>query len=489
MDSLKKRPGRYGPAFLAVLLVGWLLSAPNSATFAVAPVAESSFGNVTVTQPVGVAESLGRSLVTQFCSRQVLSISGTQSSASVSAFATLPPQGSPGNVCFEDYIAIVPTVPNPQSVAGFPTPFFNGFTSNDVYVTQGANITKISFDGSTVSAFATLPSCAGSGNGITFDHVGTFGHNMIVACSDGPVWLVNGSGQTVKVDGKRTSRPIATVPITTGQIVEGPDVAPLSFGSFGGQLLVTVSPIVPTVPPSGDVVAVNPSNGKVSEVAAVPTAESVALIPTTKCTFGLSSATYFTAAFGTNTVDFLPLTDPRTGMGVFTGLGGNALVASEGSANGAGITLVTSTGGTSTFESFVTQHQGSAFVDCTTPLLLTVSRTEASLTIGPGAAGVSSVFIAQTSNFNPLTICVGTTTADGSQPCSSPPPTYGLTGTEQSFKECGSSLVSTGSGPALECKFFKNLESAQSINKFTGKLILKLFYLGPTGDGDAEGSG
>ncbi len=487
MDSREKRPRRCGPAFLAVLVVGWLLSAPNSATFAVAPVAESPFDSVTINQPIGVAASLGRLLVTQFCSTQVLSISGTQSSASVSLFATLPPQGSPP--CFEDYIAIAPAQPNPQSVAGFPTPFFNGFTSNDVYVTQGPNITKISFDGSTVSAFATLPSCPASGNGITFDRVGTFGHNMIVVCANGQVWLLNGSGQTVKIDGAPSHRPIATVPITTGQIVEGPDVAPLTFGSFGGQLLVTVSPIVPTVPPTGNVVAVNPSNGKVSVVAAVPTAESVAVIPTTKCTFGLSSATYFTAAFGTNTVDFLPLIDPGTGMSVFAGLGGtNALVASEGSANGAGITRLTSTGGTSTFESFVTEHQGSAFVDCTTPLLLTVSRTAAALSIGPGAVGVSRVFIKQTSNFNPLTICVGTTTADGSQPCSSPVPTYGVNGTEQSFKECDKSLSSTGSGPALGCDFFKNLESAQSINKFTGTLILKLFYLGPTGDGDADGS-
>jgi hypothetical protein len=484
MDSLKKGPGRYGPAFLAVLVVGWLLIVPNPATFGVAPPLESPFGNLTVNQPVAVAASLGRVLVTRHCSTQVLSISGTQGSATVSVFATLPAQGL--STC-EDYLAIVPAQPNIQTVAGFPTPFFNGFTSNDVYVTQGPNITKISFDGSTVSAFATLPSCAASGNGITFDRPGTFGHNMIVACANGPVWLLNGSGQTVKVDGAPTRRPIATIPITTGQIVEGPDVAPASFGSFGGQLLVTVSPIVPTVPPTGNVVAVNPSNGKTSVVAAVPTAESVALIPTTKCAFGLSSATYFTAAFGTNAVDFLPLIDPNTGTSVFAGLGGtNALVTSEGSANGAGITLLSSTGGTSTFESFVTEHQGSAFVDCTTPLLLQASRTEAALSIGPGAIGVSSVFILQEPNFNPLTICVGTTTADGSQPCLSHVPTYGVTGTEQSFKECGKSLVSSGSGPALECKFFKNLESAQAINKFTGTLIIKVKTQGPTGD-DAEG--
>jgi hypothetical protein len=173
---------------------------------------------------------------------------------------------------------------------------------------------------------------------------------------------------------------------------------------------------------------------------------------------------------------------------LFANLPGNALVASEGSANGAGITLLTPAGGTSTFETFNSkQHQGSTFVNCNTPLLLQAARTSASLSIGPGALGKSRVFIFQEPNFNPLTICVGNGfTADGSQPCASPAPTYGVTGTEQSFAGCDKSLSQVGSSPALGCDFFKDLEAGQFIDKFTGMLILKLHTAGPTGD-DAEG--
>src|SRR5262249_18800278 len=108
MDLQKRLTVRYGRAVVAVLVVGCVLSAPNSATFAVAPVVESPFGgvvngvpNVNITQPIGVAASLGALFVTQFCqapdgSRPVWSISGTQSSATVTKFANLLPQGSLG---------------------------------------------------------------------------------------------------------------------------------------------------------------------------------------------------------------------------------------------------------------------------------------------------------------------------------------------------------------------------------------------------------
>ena len=499
MNSLKRRTGRYGQGCLAVLVMAWLVSAPNSATFAVGPVPESTFA--TVNQPVGVAATLGRLLVTPFfCptagspAPQVLSIGST---GSVSVFATLrnQPRNEGGPPCFEDYIAIAPAAPNPQSTAGFPTPFFNGFTSNDVYVTQGPKITKISFNG-VVSDFATLSPCAASGNGITFDQVGTFGNNMIVACATGEVWLLNGSGKTVKIDGTPTASPITTIPITVGQVVEGPDVAPLTFGSFGGQLLVTVSAIGPSEglpPPPDKVRALNP-NGTVTDVAAVPTptAESVASIPKTKCNFGRSSATYFTAVFGANTIGSLSLGSAFTGLSD----GQHALVTSEGSANGAGITLLTSTGGpgtTSNFVNFVSQNQGQAFVNCSAPLLLVISRPAASFSVGPGANGVLSVFIRQTPDFNPLMICVGNTTADRSQPCVAPVPTAGLKGTELSFDGCGQTLVPSppsGVALALDCKFFKDRLSAQFIDKFTGIIIVKLNYVGLPGDADgAEGGG
>ena len=51
---------------------------------------------------------------------------------------------------------------------------------------------------------------------------------MIVTCENGPVW---------KVDGAGTVTPIAIV-VSGGGSLEGPAVVPLSFGPFGGQILV-----------------------------------------------------------------------------------------------------------------------------------------------------------------------------------------------------------------------------------------------------------
>jgi hypothetical protein len=486
MDSSKKQNGRYGAAFLAVLLVGWLLSVPSSASFALAPVPESTFA--TVNQPVGVAATPGRVLVTQpFCGnpRHVLSIDST---GSASPFATLP-NVSPASACVEDYITVAPAVPNGQSVPGWPTPNQAGFPSNFAYVTQGPTIFQIDLKGnvSPSGGFATISSCPASSNGITVDRVGTFGFRLIVVCSNGQVWLLGPVTSSMITTGvscpSLVCKLLATVPTTSGEVVEGPDVAPLTtpLPALAGQLLVTVAK---SQGGGGKIFAVT-SSGVVTQVTTTSSPESMAFIPTNKCALGLATAqpTYFTAVFGANTVDFLPLNP------MFAGLGGSALIATEQD----GITLLSSVNGkisASTFEGFFAEHQGSAFVDCTTPLLLASSRQSGPLNIGPGASGEITVRIFVTPNFNPLTICVGNTTADGSQACPPPlnsPPTYGVDGTQHSFDSCGSSLVATGSGPALQCKFFKAQLGPTSVSNFSGTLIIKVFYLGTTGDGEAGG--
>jgi hypothetical protein len=52
----------------------------------------------------------------------------------------------------------------------------------DVYVTEGALVFRVDGVGN-VTLFATLPGCLASDhNGITFDHFGTYGFDMIVTC-------------------------------------------------------------------------------------------------------------------------------------------------------------------------------------------------------------------------------------------------------------------------------------------------------------------
>ena len=490
MDSLKKRNGRYGPAFLAVLLVGWVLSVPTSTTFAVAPVSESTFASVN--QPVGIAATPGRLLVTSpFCGnpRQVLSIDST---GSVSTFATLP-NVSPASACVEDYVAISPATPNGQLVAGWPTPNQAGFPSNFAYVTQGPTIFQIDTKGnvSPSGGFATISSCPASGNGTTFDRVGFFGFRLIVVCSNGQVWLLGPVTSGLITTGvacpSAVCQLLATVPIISGQVVEGPNVAPSTtpLPGLGGQLLVTVAK-----PQGGGAKIFAVSNsGVVTTVATgLSSPESVAFIPSNKCTLGLAPAlpTYFTAVFGGNTVDFLPLNP------MFAGLGGSALIATEQD----GITLLNVVNGkiaTSTFEPFFAQHQGSAFVDCTTPLLLTAFRNPGTVTIGQGAPdGQITVYVLASRDFNPLTICTAAGfTVDGSQQCpaaDSVDPRYGIDGTQQSFISAASSLVRLGSQRALALKFDRILAGGPILLKnFPGILFLKVHYLGPTGDGEAGG--
>src|SRR4029077_1507267 len=129
----------------------------------------------------------------------------------VTTVATIP--GAVGTPV-EKYLAVAPI----QSTAA-------GFTPRDVFITQGADIFK--FSGGIVTPFATLGCPLSDHSSLTFDHVGTFGFGMIATCENGPVWTVNGAG---------TATLIAVV--VSGGETEGPAVVPLSFGPFGGQILV-----------------------------------------------------------------------------------------------------------------------------------------------------------------------------------------------------------------------------------------------------------
>lgn len=450
MKALGMRTRRVLLAFLAfVLIFGSFAIGPN-VQLTSAHLGESVFA--LVNEPIGVAATPGRLLVThpwtvtqaQFDAgvrREVLSIDGA---GNVSVFATLPTRvGS-----HEEYIAVAG--PADPSKAGFPSPTPAGFVSNTVYVTQGPVIRKISFDRSSVTQFAELSSCPASHNGITFDRVGSFGFNMIVACNNGQVWKV-------------TSGASATLVATIYDFIEGPDVAPLSFTSCPGCIPVAAEF-------TNTVYGVRPPQEGESSVVTVASwtgAESVHFVPSSKCTSATSGGTFFTAIFPVNVTKF-PIS-------AFAGLGGRALVTSE---FGGGIGLITSTGSLpitpTLFHANFGQHEGSAFVDCTVPLLLEAEREPGS--INPKAPGLVTVFIFKTANFNPESLIPETLR-------------LGITGTEQSFAFCVPGVSHRRGRPARDCKFHKNLLGIPSEGIFRGTLILKGKYQAPTGDPDAEGGG
>ncbi len=99
--------------------------------------------------------------------------------------------------------------------------------------------------------FTTLADCGDDHSGITFDHQGTFGYNMIVTCQDGPVWEIDGHGNAI--GGVLPGDPIANL----GTEIEGPGVAATNFGFYAGFLLVAdetggwvhaISPVAPLHP-------------------------------------------------------------------------------------------------------------------------------------------------------------------------------------------------------------------------------------------------
>src|SRR5438093_9939154 len=276
----------------------------------------------------GVAASQTELLVSEYCTENIDTVA---CDGTVSLFATIPGFGS----CREKYMAIAPS----QSAAA-------GFTPRDVFVTQGAMVFKI-HEG-TVSLFAALTGCLTSDhNGITLDHFGTFGFDMIVTCQEGDVF---------KIDGAGTVTPIATLFPPGGGEIEGPAVVPPGFGPHGGEIWVADE--------DGSAVHAIKNDGTVTlNILSHVTAEGVFVIPPVPCTF-CSGGAFFQALQDVGQIWQYPLSD-------FTGLGGNVIVTSEQGFAGADTSLVTFDGTNYVQSSFGPRipglNEGSSFADCDVP--------------------------------------------------------------------------------------------------------------------------
>jgi hypothetical protein len=282
--------------------------------------ATSSSVFASVPAPIGVAASQSQLVVSEYCTGNLDTIDDL---GTVSLFTSIP--GYPVGTCTEMYLAISP---------GLGT-----WAASDLYATQGGQVWKISPDGSSVTPFATIPSCGVTHSGITFDHVGTFGFDMIVSCNNGNVYRVNSGGTP-------------TFLASTGTFLEGPDIPPMTFGPLGGQVWAADEN-------SGTVWAIS-NAGVVTPAVTYASPESVHVIPPNPCSFGNSNGALFSAMYADNQIWAWPPTD-------LAGLGGNVLVTSE---FGGGIGLVTFNGSayvTSVFSSEPNQHEGSAIVDCAVP--------------------------------------------------------------------------------------------------------------------------
>jgi hypothetical protein len=447
---------RRTPHIIVVLLALMLLLLGPGPGPSQAHIGETVFASVP--EPVGVAATPGRLLVTApMCGnpRQVLSI---DSSGAVSVLATLPPRPAG---CFEDYIAIAG--PADPAQPGFPSPTKGGFPSNFAYVTQGENIVAVSPAGA-VAPFTTVPKCDASRNGITFDRTGAFGYRMIVACAGGKIWKIAADGSRVLIADVAAALGLASVRI------ENPDVAPMSFIPYGGQVFVAAEVL-------GKVIAISP-DGAVKVVASWPGAEGVHFVPELKCTVGSSGGTFFTAIKATPAG---PGKIYRFPLSAFSGLSGRAVVTSE---TGAGIGLLTPTGAPTIsptlFHASLGKHDGSAFADCTVPLLIRIIVKPGSIphSINPNSAGSVPVAILSSPIFNALKDPVLSSI------------TFGYTGTERSIVFCNKSGEDVNGDGLLDlvCHGQTKKLGIPSSEVYRGPLILKLFYNAPGGDPAGEGS-
>src|SRR6266478_3833007 len=288
--------------------------------------------------PIGVAGSPDTLFATQFCDPQLLSIDCV--TGLPSPIATIP--GFPSGQCMERYMIVAPLVS--------ATP---GFTPGDVFVTQGNDIFKFTQPAGPLVSFTSLPACGDDHTGITFDHVGTFGNDMILSCKNGTIWKVD------NLPGGPHAFLVATLPINIEN--EGPAVAPSpSFGTYGGQILVTND---------NDAVNAIRNDGFVTLNAFVTGAgtgpESVHVIPQTLCTF-CSNGTFFQAVeaggFGSfpGLYEYFPAD--------FAGFGGDILVPCEGNSQIVRIHWNGSSYDMFFFDAIVGGLlEGSGFIDCNIP--------------------------------------------------------------------------------------------------------------------------
>ena len=342
-------------------------------------------GNLTISPglgPVGVGASTTNVIVTEYCTQKVDTI---DCNGNVSLLATIP---APDMGCVEKYVAVVPI----QGLLAVPP-----WSPRDIFVTEGNQVYKLS--GGSATLFATIPGCTGDHGGITFDHVGTFGHNMIVTCVNGQVSEVNSIGAVV-------------FSANAGTELEGPAVAALTFGPLGGQILTSDED-------TGKVWAIS-NTGVVTDAFTVYGignfgAESVHVIPDAPCTF--CSSAFFSARYNFDQIiDYPP--------GCFAGLGGDILIPSEFGGGMARFHWNGSMYEQSLFDNTPGQFEGSSFVDCDiptpTPTSTPTATATATATFTPTATATFTP--TATATFTPTGTATATATATATPTPTPTPP-------------------------------------------------------------------
>lgn len=184
-----------------------------------------------------------------------------------------------------------------------------GFPSRDVYVATGNSIVHISNDGTSSNTFVI--GLIGNVKGITFDSSGAFGNQMLVDTDQGKIYKIDSAGVATLL----TSIPGA--PVT-----EGMDVAPSTFGTFAGQLVIASE--------SASAIYAVDSLGNVTQIPVVdssgnrtnlPGAEELNFVPLNLGSSGNPVEGFYGSNFEVNV--------QKADVNQFTGFKGDAIVTDE----------------------------------------------------------------------------------------------------------------------------------------------------------------
>jgi hypothetical protein len=196
-----------------------------------------------------------------------------------------------------------------------------------LYDIVAGDLFEITNGGSTVTLLYHFPVSkrASENLGLTYDTLGEFDHDLIVTSSSkGDVWTFN------------TTTLSATLIATLSTYIGGPSIAPVGFGSYGGEVLIAEKKL-------GHVIALNVS-GSWTDVTNWTNANAVTTIPSGGwgcggCSFGWQHFVVFLANYSSGALEAFPASD-------FSHLQGDGLIA--GGLN-AGVASFTSAGASQLF--------------------------------------------------------------------------------------------------------------------------------------------
>jgi len=173
--------------------------------------------------------------------------------------------------------------------------------ANEVWVTRGRELLRLSPVGDQMASIATLPAGQGDLAGLCFDHVGSFAHALLLLSQSGNVYALESAAAPLTLLGN------------VGPGGRSPSVASQQFGRHAGNLIVSY--------PEEDVVRGMNADGLVSSVIGWSGVTAALTVPDIVREYGRSQGAFFVALENGTVFRFT--------AGDIAGIRGDLLVASR----------------------------------------------------------------------------------------------------------------------------------------------------------------